>query len=269
MSDIDELHQLMSGPHEARDEALLDVLNTLADSPATHTPHPTPALAAFLRHPSPAHTTIAAQHQRTWTARLLRPPSAGRRFVPAVLAGGLMPLLLGTATAVAATAATVALITHIPHPSPPAAPAPTAPSASTRPSPNRAAPPAHSTPTDPDATSASATSTPRATGVPTPEPKTDAGGSLVRIAPSGTTTGRSEHEKKHPRGPAGHNGDHHTGADRANDDAKEGAKHHDRGTKAPQTAGPHDHNSKTRKHQDADREDHGKGSTKSPDRADD
>jgi hypothetical protein len=255
MSDIDELRQLISGPHEARDEALLDVLNTLANSPATHLPQPTPALAAFLRHPSPAHTTIAAQ--RTWTARLLRPPSAGRlRFGPAVLTGWLTPVLFGTATAVAATAA---LITLAPHSSPPAAPA--SPSVSTHPSPSRTATPAGSHPT-PDPSSASAPSTAHDTGVPALAPTTHAGSSLIRIAPSATAPAgpdRRDRPTRNSTKPSPHKGDNDAGTDHGDDkgDHDDQGDHEDQDAEAPRTDESHGRGSKAPATHDADGQNHG------------
>jgi hypothetical protein len=255
MSDIDELHQLMSGAHEGRDDALRDVLNALAGSPATHTPQPTPALTAFLEHPPPPHTTIAAQHQSPWTARLLQPRCRRRlRIVPAVLAGWLTPLLLGTATAVAATAATAVLIAYSPHSTAPGAPAPTSPPATSHPT--WAATPARLLPTDPGRTRTTATSTPHATGVPSIRPTTNTGRSLAPASPSRTTVSsspRPTYPDEPTTQPTPIHGDDGSNTDPGDDQTS----HDDQDIEAPQTADPHDdekRDSETRHPDRGDRE---------------
>jgi hypothetical protein len=164
MSDVDELHQLMSGRPDGRDGALRDVLNSLAGSPDTHRPRPTPALAQFLQQPTPPRARSAVQRRPAWSRRLVPPRSGNRRRLGAgVLAGWLAPLLVGTATAAVAVA--IAIVTaHGPGATAPAGPVPAWPSV-TRPLP---------------------------TGAPTRLPKTTAGSSATRVT-SHTTKPRSHH----------------------------------------------------------------------------
>jgi hypothetical protein len=257
MRDFDELNQLMSGAHERRDGALLDVLKTLAASPNTHAPQPTPALAAFLQHPSPPPTSISARHQPAARARRLLRLRLGRpiRFVPAVLAGWLTPLLLGAATAVAATAGTAALIGHRPQPT---VPAPASPSVTSHPTLSRAPTPARLLPTG---LSATATSTPPPTGVPTLSPTTHAGSPLTRITPSRAATRgspRSESPTSHTAEPTSHHGDDGAGTDQGDDQAEP----NDQDTEAPHASHHHDSDShETHENRDAERKDGGSDTT--------